>query len=70
MAEPGIIYAGFCCIFVPIKDKVTLTIREAAEYSNIGINKLDTPWRHRNGVITDDLVIASISQKRNNIENG
>lgn len=25
---------------------------------------------HRNGVITDDLVIASISQKRKNIENG
>lgn len=25
---------------VPIQDKVALTIREAAEYSNIGINKL------------------------------
>ena len=32
-------------IFVPIKDKVTLTIREAAEYSNIGINKLETLLR-------------------------
>ena len=26
---------------VPIYEKVTLTIREAAEYSNIGINKLE-----------------------------
>lgn len=26
---------------VPIYQKVTLTIREAAEYSNIGINKID-----------------------------
>ena len=32
-------------IFVPIKDTVTLTIREAAEYSNIGINKLETLLR-------------------------
>ena len=27
---------------VPIHCKMTLTIREAAEYSNIGINKIDT----------------------------
>ena len=27
---------------VPIHHKMTLTIREAAEYSNIGINKIDT----------------------------
>ena len=26
---------------VPIPQKMTLTIREAAEYSNIGINKID-----------------------------
>ena len=26
---------------VPIQEKVALTIREAAEYSNIGINKLE-----------------------------
>jgi excisionase family DNA binding protein len=26
---------------VPIHHKLTLTIREAAEYSNIGINKID-----------------------------
>ncbi len=25
---------------IPIKDKLNLTIKEAAEYSNIGINKL------------------------------
>ena len=27
---------------VPIYKKMTLTIREAAEYSNIGINKIDS----------------------------
>jgi len=27
---------------VPIYQKMALTIREAAEYSNIGINKIDT----------------------------
>lgn len=26
---------------IPIYQKMTLTIREAAEYSNIGINKID-----------------------------
>ena len=26
---------------VPIHEKVTLTIREAAEYSNIGINRIE-----------------------------
>ena len=30
---------------VPIQDKVLLTIREAAEYSNIGINKLESLLR-------------------------
>ncbi len=30
---------------VPIHLKVTLTIREAAEYSNIGINKIDAMLR-------------------------
>lgn len=30
---------------VPIPDKVTLTIKEAAEYSNIGINKLESLLR-------------------------
>jgi hypothetical protein len=33
---------------VEIKDKVTLTIREAAEFSNIGINKLDSMLRKPN----------------------
>lgn len=28
-----------------VKDKVTLTIKEAAEYSNIGINKLESLLR-------------------------
>lgn len=30
---------------VPIHLKITLTIREAAEYSNIGINKIDSLLR-------------------------
>ena len=30
---------------VPIQDKLALTIREAAEYSNIGINKLESLLR-------------------------
>ena len=30
---------------VPLHSKVALTIREAAEYSNIGINKLDSRLR-------------------------
>ena len=33
---------------VPIHLKVTLTIKEAAEYSNIGINKIDTLLRSPN----------------------
>ena len=33
---------------VPIHLKVTLTIREAAEYSNIGINKIDCLLRTPN----------------------
>ena len=33
---------------VPIPQKVTLTIREAAEYSNIGINKIDNMLRRPN----------------------
>lgn len=33
---------------VPIHLKVTLTIREAAEYSNIGINKIDAMLRAPN----------------------
>ena len=33
---------------VPIYQKVTLTIREAAEYSNIGINKIDSLLRTPN----------------------
>ena len=33
---------------VPIHLKATLTIKEAAEYSNIGINKIDTLLRSPN----------------------
>ncbi len=33
---------------VPIHRKMTLTIREAAEYSNIGINKIDSMLRAPN----------------------
>lgn len=33
---------------VPIYRKTTLTIREAAEYSNIGINKIDSMLRTPN----------------------
>lgn len=33
---------------VPIHEKLSLTIREAAEYSNIGINKIDEMLRTPN----------------------
>lgn len=33
---------------VLVKDKVLLTVREAASYSNIGINKLDSLLREPN----------------------
>ena len=33
---------------IPIHLKMTLTIREAAEYSNIGINKIDSMLRTPN----------------------
>ena len=33
---------------VPIDEKLALTIREAAEYSNIGINKIDEMLRTPN----------------------
>ena len=33
---------------VPIPQKMTLTIKEAAEYSNIGINKIDAMLRTPN----------------------
>ena len=33
---------------VPIPQKLTLTIREAAEYSNIGINKIDAMLKKPN----------------------
>ena len=33
---------------VPIHFKMTLTVKEAAEYSNIGINKIDSMLRSPN----------------------
>jgi len=33
---------------IPIYKKMTLTIREAAEYSNIGINKIDAMLKQPN----------------------
>lgn len=33
---------------VPIHLKITLTIKEAAEYSNIGINKIDSMLKQPN----------------------
>ena len=33
---------------IPIPQKMTLTIREAAAYSNIGINKIDSMLRSPN----------------------
>lgn len=37
-----------CFNKVPIYRKMNLTIREAAEYSNIGINKIDSMLRQPN----------------------
>ena len=37
-----------CISTVPIHLKMTLTAREAAEYSNIGINKIDSMLRAPN----------------------
>ena len=33
---------------IPIENKLNLTIREAAEYSNIGINRIDKMLREPN----------------------
>jgi len=35
-------------LFVPIHQKLLLSIKEAAEYSNIGINKIDSMLRAPN----------------------
>ncbi|MCR5843404.1 MAG: DNA-binding protein [Oscillospiraceae bacterium] len=37
-----------CALFVPISQKLTLTIKEAAEYSNIGINRINSLLRALN----------------------
>lgn len=36
------------CGRIPVEQKLTLTIREAAEYSNIGINRIDRMLREPN----------------------
>ena len=36
-----------CIGTIPIHLKMTLTTKEAAEYSNIGINKIDSMLLHR-----------------------
>ena len=43
---PG--YAQETEVKVPIHLKITLTIKEAAEYSNIGINKIDSMLKQPN----------------------
>lgn len=35
-------------LIIPIPQKMALTVREAAAYSNIGINKIDSMLRMRN----------------------
>lgn len=45
---PSSIQASPFCSHVPIQNKLTLTIREAAEYSNIGINRIDRMLRAPN----------------------
>lgn len=42
------IHAAMNAGIVPIHQKMTLTIREAAEYSNIGINKIDSLLKQPN----------------------
>ena len=48
MAQEGALKESAQTERVPIHLKMTLTIREAAEYSNIGINKIDSMLRSPN----------------------
>lgn len=41
-------FNGFCKRTLKNEAKLTLTIKEAAEYSNIGINKIDTLLKQPN----------------------
>ena len=63
---------------VPIHLKITLTIREAAEYSNIGINKIDSMLKQPNcpfvlyvgtflssNIISGDVMLNSFDKLRN-----
>lgn len=46
--EKGLLLYKETEVRVPIHLKITLTIREAAEYSNIGINKIDSMLKQPN----------------------
>jgi len=48
MTSPGDIDLTAAQISVPVYQKLALTIREAAEYSNIGINRIDRLLRTPN----------------------
>lgn len=48
MKKEGVMKTDKIAEKVPIHLKMTLTIREAAEYSNIGINKIDSMLRTPN----------------------
>ena len=54
-----------CIGTVPIHLKMTLTAREAAEYSNIGINKIDSMLRSPNCPFVLLLGRKSWSNERN-----
>lgn len=41
-------YMAFDKTNIPIQCKMTLTVKEAAQYSNIGINKIDSMLRSPN----------------------
>ena len=47
---------------VPIHLKMTLTTKEAAEYSNIGINKIDSMLRSPNCPFLSDLYHAESNE--------
>lgn len=48
MKKKNCIYIKETEVKVPIHLKITLTIKEAAEYSNIGINKIDSMLKQPN----------------------
>ena len=50
---------------VPIHQKMTLTIKEAAEYSNIGINKIESMLKQPNCPFVLYVGVRSWSNARN-----